>query len=130
MVFGQVNRNENLWYDNLGVHRSENKLRAFDGGNLSSHSTMALIKQYNDIPKCALIQLKPTTGRTHQLRIQCAKRFIPIIGDNTYGDFKLNHSYAKMTGKKRLHLHLSYISFSYVFNNIVYNFSAESQYKF
>jgi len=38
----------------------------------------------------ALLELRPTTGRTHQLRIQCANRGVPIVGDRTYGEFKKN----------------------------------------
>ena len=38
----------------------------------------------------ALVELRPTTGRTHQLRIQCANRGIPIVGDRIYGDFQKN----------------------------------------
>ena len=38
----------------------------------------------------ALLELKPKTGRTHQLRIQCAQRGMAILGDQTYGDFQRN----------------------------------------
>ena len=38
----------------------------------------------------ALLELQPKTGRTHQLRIQCANRGLPIVGDRTYGDFSKN----------------------------------------
>lgn len=41
---------------------------------------------------CTQITLRPKTGRTHQLRIQCASRHYPILGDKTYGDFSLNRS--------------------------------------
>lgn len=38
----------------------------------------------------ALLRLEPKTGRTHQLRVQCALKKIPILGDKTYGDFHHN----------------------------------------
>lgn len=34
---------------------------------------------------CSWLRLWPGTGRTHQLRIQAARRGIPILGDSTYG---------------------------------------------
>ena len=34
----------------------------------------------------ALVKLSPETGRTHQLRVQCAARGMPIVGDRAYGD--------------------------------------------
>jgi len=33
----------------------------------------------------SLIELTPETGRSHQLRVQCAARGLPILGDELYG---------------------------------------------
>lgn len=33
----------------------------------------------------SLIELKPTTGRTHQLRVHCATIGYPLVGDKVYG---------------------------------------------
>ncbi len=33
----------------------------------------------------ALVELKPLTGRTHQLRVHCAAQGFPILGDPIYG---------------------------------------------
>jgi 23S rRNA pseudouridine1911/1915/1917 synthase len=38
--------------------------------------------------KFSLIELKPTTGRTHQLRVHLAQVGHPIVGDPLYGDGK------------------------------------------
>ncbi len=56
----------------------------------------------------ALLRLEPKTGRTHQLRVQCALRKIPILGDRTYGDFYRNARWAEggvSPAKNRLFLH-------------------------
>ena len=34
---------------------------------------------------CSLLQLRPVTGRTHQLRVHCAYEGYPILGDPQYG---------------------------------------------
>ena len=39
-----------------------------------------------------LLELRPKTGYTHQLRYQCALHDFPIVGDKIYGNFKLNRS--------------------------------------
>jgi len=33
----------------------------------------------------SLVELKPKTGRTHQLRVHCAAQNCPILGDSFYG---------------------------------------------
>jgi 23S rRNA pseudouridine1911/1915/1917 synthase len=39
-----------------------------------------------DLPSgCAWLRLWPSTGRTHQLRIQAARRGMPVLGDSAYG---------------------------------------------
>ena len=38
----------------------------------------------------ALIELKPTTGRTHQLRVHMAHLATPILGDRVYGKLNAN----------------------------------------
>ena len=44
------------------------------------------------------LALEPLTGRTHQLRVHCAAKGWPIVGDNIYGT-------APRTGGPALHLH-------------------------
>ena len=56
----------------------------------------------------SLIELQPLTGRTHQLRVQCAARGFPIFGDRTYGDFGWN----KRLKAEQLYLHAEKVSFS------------------
>jgi 23S rRNA pseudouridine955/2504/2580 synthase len=57
----------------------------------------------------ALLTLRPTTGFTHQLRVQCARRRLPIVGDSKHGDWTMNRGWK---GARRLYLHAENISFS------------------
>ncbi len=45
-----------------------------------------LLKTYAD---CSLLELKPLTGRTHQLRVHCKEIGHPIINDIKYGGLKV-----------------------------------------
>ncbi|MGH8688042.1 MAG: RluA family pseudouridine synthase [Burkholderiales bacterium] len=53
---------------------------------------------------CSLLELRLLTGRTHQIRVHLAHAGHPILGDDKYGDFPLNHALAR-SGLKRLMLH-------------------------
>jgi tRNA pseudouridine65 synthase len=53
----------------------------------------------------SLLALHPLTGRTHQLRVQTSMRRFPIVGDRTYGDFRLNARLRKEQKIRRLLLH-------------------------
>ena len=75
----------------------------------------------------AMIQLEPRTGRSHQLRVQCAKRHLPIVGDATYGDFEHNRAFAKRTGEKRLFLHSLATKFEYEWKGKTFAFSAKAE---
>lgn len=60
----------------------------------------------------ATFHLEPRTGRTHQLRVQCAARGFPILGDRTYGDFEANRALGAERGFRRLFLHAESLELS------------------
>ena len=55
----------------------------------------------------SVLELEPGTGRVHQIRRHLAMNGTPILGDDKYGDFKLNKNLLKTAGLKRLLLHAS-----------------------
>lgn len=75
----------------------------------------------------SLMKLMPVTGRTHQLRIQCRKHKIPIVGDRTYGSFSFNRDVKQETGIKRLMLHSNEILLSYYFEGKNKNLAVRSE---
>ena len=77
--------------------------------------------------KVTLIRLEPRTGRSHQLRVQCAKRHLPIVGDQTYGDFGANRVFAKAAGTKRMFLHSMETSFAYEWKGRTWEFAAQAE---
>ena len=77
-------------------------------------------------PQLSFLSLEPITGRTHQLRIHCSDNRLPIIGDQTYGDFKFNRQIKKSFGVNRLCLHSGSTIVSYNLNGRQHEFKAES----
>ena len=55
--------------------------------------------------RCALVELRPVTGRRHQLRRHLKHIAHPIIGDATHGKGPLNRALAELLGLQRLWLH-------------------------
>jgi 23S rRNA pseudouridine955/2504/2580 synthase len=58
----------------------------------------------------SLLKLHLMTGRTHQIRVHLAHAGHPVLGDDKYGDFGLNHALQKQ-GVKRLFLHACRLAF-------------------
>lgn len=59
-----------------------------------------------------LLTITPITGRTHQIRVHTQYVMHPIIGDNIYGNNKINTQFKKL-GLNRLFLHASSIRFTH-----------------
>lgn len=73
-----------------------------------------------------LLRLEPKTGRTHQLRVQCAARRFPIFGDKTYGDFRLNARASGGALRDRLFLHAAFTEIAFPLRGERIVFSAAS----
>lgn len=72
-----------------------------------SKTSVKIIEQFEN---ATLLELKPITGRTHQLRVHCKAQNAPIAGDTKYGDAEFN-SLMKDLGCNRLFLHSKSIVF-------------------
>jgi 23S rRNA-/tRNA-specific pseudouridylate synthase len=87
---------------------------------------MSLVRTGSVPMRLSLITLEPQTGRSHQLRVQCAKRGLPIVGDQTYGNFGANRAFVRAGGSKRMFLHSLGVSLDYEFAGRVHAFSAQA----
>lgn len=64
-----------------------------------------------------LMELKPKTGRKHQLRRHMAHLRHPIVGDTSHGDGKHNRLFRQHYDANRLLLHASELSFIHPFTD-------------
>jgi len=120
LVFGRPGAATEIWRDRLGVEKSRGRIRA-SGGNLPAESEMRVVRSGQGL---TLLRLEPRTGRSHQLRVQCARRGLPIVGDQTYGDFRRNREFARRTGCRRLFLHSVESRFDYECHGEKFHFAA------
>jgi 23S rRNA-/tRNA-specific pseudouridylate synthase len=125
LVFGTPRATSEMWHDRLAVQKRSGQIRtAAHAGHVPAECRATILRQGSSEPRRALIRLEPTTGRSHQLRVQCAKRHLPIVGDQTYGNFALNRAFARETRSKRLFLHSMSTRFEYEFRGARRRFAA------
>ncbi len=123
LVFGRAQGTTQVWRDRLAVQKRGGHIRTSARGNIPAECKMSVVQTAG---KLSLLRLEPITGRSHQLRVQCAKRHFPIVGDATYGDFSRNREYARASCTKRLFLHSQETSFTYEFRGKRFQFKASA----
>ncbi len=127
LVFGEGPRFAQVWRDRLKTVRGKNGARTLVGSGDPAEvavRTLATGRAENGMI-LSLLALEPATGRTHQLRVQCASRRLPIAGDATYGDFAQNKRAARELGIKRLCLHSEKIALEWEQGGRKTTFAAE-----
>lgn len=127
LVFGAPHQAMEIWRDLLAVDKRAGKIRtAANAGHVPAESRMSVVRAGRRQPQLSLLRLEPRTGRSHQLRVQCAKRHLAIVGDQTYGDFPRNRAFARETGVKRLFLHSLETNFEYEWQGKRWSFAARA----
>ena len=110
IAHGQVNKDISLLQDNLIIYENNKKIVQ------KAISYLKILKSNN---KYSLLELKPITGRKHQLRKQLYNIGNPVVGDDKYF---INIEKNKLKNKN-LMLHAYKIKF--MINNMKYNFEAK-----
>lgn len=95
-----------VWLDHLTIKHERKRVRTevVKGLRPNAESRFRLLG-YSALHRLSWIEIELITGKTHQIRVQCASRHLPIVGDDVYGDFELNRRLKKELGLKRLCLH-------------------------
>jgi 23S rRNA pseudouridine955/2504/2580 synthase len=88
--------------------KGERRVSVREGGMAAVTKVRALKKS----PDFSYLEVRLLTGRTHQIRVHLAHAGHPVLGDDKYGDFDLNHRLQKQ-GVRRLFLHASRLAFSH-----------------
>lgn len=110
LVRGMINKSGKI--DAPLLKDSKTKLVKVDKKSKFSKNALTeytRIKYYNS--GYSLVEAKLLTGRTHQLRVHFAYISHPIVGDNKYGDFKVNKEFASLYGLNSQFLHATYFKF-------------------
>ena len=127
LVRGQPGVLAGTWSDTLkkDIQRGNRVIK--NARIVSAKARYQIIKSPTGGFPVSLIKLMPVTGRTHQLRVQCKRHKLPIVGDRTYGSFRFNKEVTMHTGLKRMMLHSGQTTVHYNYKGKVQIFSAESE---
>jgi 23S rRNA pseudouridine1911/1915/1917 synthase len=85
IVEGRPGHREGEWNDALAKDRDVNRavvVGESDPRGKPARMTFRILARFGRHSK---LELLPVTGRSHQLRVQLAKRGLPIVGDRKYG---------------------------------------------
>jgi 23S rRNA pseudouridine1911/1915/1917 synthase len=101
LVKGKVEYNENIIEMPIGRHPLKRESMSV-GFTKSTRYAKTHYRTLKRAPLWSLVELKPFTGRTHQLRVHLAYIGHPILGDSKYG---------KQNEFVRMALHARYLGF-------------------
>jgi 23S rRNA pseudouridine1911/1915/1917 synthase len=94
VIKGQLKENEAVI--DMPIERNPKKPQTFRVG-INGKSALTGYKVLKTNSKYSLVELKPTTGRTHQLRVHLATLGHPIVGDAFYGGQKADRLFLHAT---------------------------------
>jgi 23S rRNA pseudouridine1911/1915/1917 synthase len=115
VVHGRPSEDRGVMKDYLYKDAAKNKTFVVERqrkGVKEASLAYAALATRRDTPagECSLLQIRLHTGRTHQIRVQCASRGLPLIGDGKYGardhglpiglwSYRLTFAHPKKKGK-------------------------------
>jgi 23S rRNA pseudouridine1911/1915/1917 synthase len=111
MVEGRLEADEGQWIDYLQKDEAHNVVSVVSPRTRGGLEAITRFRVLGPLPGGgALVELRPITGRSHQLRVQLASRGHPIWGDVKYG---ARTRVACRLGGQRIALHAAELRFTH-----------------
>lgn len=113
LVEGDVQPDSGVWED--WVRKIADEARTVKAAEGEPGAKLAML-EYRVLRRLGgrtLVELEPLTGRMHQLRVQCAWRGHPVLGDTTYGSTVAFGPPAELPRDKVIALHARRLTISH-----------------
>jgi len=110
IVEGLVPGEEGEWADTLRKDRGRNVVSVVARGTVEGQEAHLRYVVERRGARTTTLELRPTSGRGHQLRVQLASRGFPILGDRKYG---ASTTVRAADGGHRIALHARELSFTH-----------------
>lgn len=110
IVEGVPTPDEGVWSDRLEKDPRTNQSRALGDSEEGGKEARVAYRVLARWPGRAKLELRPLTGRSHQLRVQLASRGLPIVGDAKYG---AKSRVEALDGGSRIALHARSLTFTH-----------------
>ena len=85
VVEGSVTQDQGSWTDTMRKIPDEAKSELVEADHPEAKEAILQFTVLDRSDQLSWLEIELTTGRTHQIRLQCASRGFPICGDSLYG---------------------------------------------
>ena len=110
VVQGRCREEEGVWNDTLLKDELRNLVDVVPKGTAGGQDATLAFKVLGRSMRSTWLEVRPVTGRSHQIRVQLASRELPIMGDKKYGATSI---VTALDGKPRVALHASELTFKH-----------------
>lgn len=98
------------WTDTLSKDEERNFVEVVEAGSDGAREARVAFRVLGRAGPTSTLELRPITGRSHQLRVQLAARGLPIVGDRKYG---AKAELRASDGRHRVALHARGLTFTH-----------------
>lgn len=110
IVEGRVPAGSGEWRDALLKDETRNVVSVVPPGTPGARPAALAYRVLGSTGRTSLLEVRPLTGRSHQIRVQLAARGLPIVGDRKYGAVT---RLLATDGEPRVALHARSLTFSH-----------------
>ncbi len=110
VVEGACREDAGEWFDTLWKDEQRNVVEVVPQGTAGGRDARLGYRVVGRGARTTTLELRPLTGRSHQLRVQLASRGMPIVGDRKYGACTALRA---LDGGNRIALHARRLSFTH-----------------